>query len=134
MASQTSSPLANFNNSGNFAQSYDNLSFDSKSDGILSEGNNYIFNLLFYYILAIYIYLCTIIILDDDDYSYINEDDNHPEGPGYTISAIPPSIPYSSYLNRFSVKRATASLNRGQSFFHPYIPPPKTTFTPLKVN
>ncbi|KAI9307239.1 hypothetical protein BJ944DRAFT_238031 [Cunninghamella echinulata] len=108
LASQTSSPLANLNNSGNFAQSYDNLSFDSKSDGILSE--------------------------DDDEYSYINEDDNHPEGPGYTISAIPPSIPYSSYLNRFSVKRATASLTRGQSFFHPYIPPPKTTFTPLKTN
>ncbi|KAI7863888.1 hypothetical protein BDF14DRAFT_1972429 [Spinellus fusiger] len=44
-----------------------------------------------------------------------------------TESAIPPSIPYSDYLKRYSIKRATTS-SHGFGFFHPYLPPPKTVF------
>ncbi|ORX46568.1 hypothetical protein DM01DRAFT_1364417 [Hesseltinella vesiculosa] len=42
----------------------------------------------------------------------------------------PPSIPYSDYLQRYAVRRA--STNLGRAFFHPYIPPPQTTFLPFK--
>ncbi|KAI8344725.1 hypothetical protein BC941DRAFT_508242 [Chlamydoabsidia padenii] len=52
---------------------------------------------------------------------------------GYRVTVIPPSIPYSGYLNRYAVKRAANLVGRGQSFFHPYVPPPKTTFIPLKA-
>ncbi|KAI8339604.1 hypothetical protein BC941DRAFT_254942 [Chlamydoabsidia padenii] len=69
---------------------------------------------------------------DNYDYGDITGDDNI-ENMGYTITAIPPSIPYSDYLNRFAVKRATNQVGRGQTFFHPYVPPPKTTFVPLKT-
>ncbi|KAI9320168.1 hypothetical protein BX666DRAFT_2151466 [Dichotomocladium elegans] len=50
--------------------------------------------------------------------------------PGGTT--IPPSIPYSGYLHRYSVKTASQAGNRGNSFFQPYLPPPKTCFIPLK--
>lgn len=48
-------------------------------------------------------------------------------------TAIPPSIPYSGYLNRYSVKRAAAPSGRSYGFFHPYLPPPQTRFEALKV-
>ncbi|ORZ07569.1 hypothetical protein BCR42DRAFT_150196 [Absidia repens] len=69
----------------------------------------------------------------EDDYVYedlVGPDNN--ENRGYTITAIPPSIPYSDYLNRYAIKRATNLVGRGQTFFHPYVPPPKTSFIPLK--
>ncbi|KAI8096420.1 uncharacterized protein BX664DRAFT_382871 [Halteromyces radiatus] len=58
--------------------------------------------------------------------------ENNFENFGYTITAIPPSISYSGYLSRYAVKRATNQIGRAQAFFHPYVPPPKTIFTPLK--
>ncbi|SAM01789.1 hypothetical protein [Absidia glauca] len=69
---------------------------------------------------------------DNYDYGDATAADNI-DNLGYTITAIPPSIPYSGYLNRFAVKRATNQVGRGQTFFHPYVPPPKTTFIPLKT-
>ncbi|KAL0077339.1 hypothetical protein J3Q64DRAFT_1665618 [Phycomyces blakesleeanus] len=48
-------------------------------------------------------------------------------------ASIPPSIPYSGYLKRYRVKRATSS-NHGHSFFHPYLPPPRTSFIPQNDN
>ncbi|KAI7885245.1 hypothetical protein K492DRAFT_204108 [Lichtheimia hyalospora FSU 10163] len=47
-------------------------------------------------------------------------------------SSIPPSIPYSGYLNRYSVKTASVPGSRSNGFFRPYLPPPKTRFIPLK--
>lgn len=49
-------------------------------------------------------------------------------------TAIPPSIPYSGYLNRYSVKRAATPGGRSHGFFHPYLPPPQTRFEALKVS
>ncbi|KAG0173076.1 hypothetical protein DFQ30_008982 [Apophysomyces sp. BC1015] len=45
-------------------------------------------------------------------------------------STIPPSIPYSGYLKRYAMKRATSLAGHSRSFFHPYLPPPKTCFVP----
>ncbi|KAF7732780.1 hypothetical protein EC973_000053 [Apophysomyces ossiformis] len=47
-----------------------------------------------------------------------------------TESSIPPSIPYSGYLQRYAMKRATPLTGHNRSFFHPYLPPPKTSFVP----
>ncbi|CAO3595340.1 unnamed protein product [Absidia cylindrospora] len=72
--------------------------------------------------------------LDSED-GYVYDDlagPDNTENRGYTITAIPPSIPYSDYLNRYAIKRATNLVGRGQTFFHPYVPPPKTSFIPLK--
>lgn len=48
-------------------------------------------------------------------------------------ATLPPSIQYSKYLNRYSVKAASPSTSRSLGFFHPYLPPPKTQFKPMKV-
>lgn len=42
IALQNSTPLSNISNSGNFTQSYDDLSIETKSDEIRSEGIIYI--------------------------------------------------------------------------------------------
>ncbi|CAO3600899.1 unnamed protein product [Absidia cylindrospora] len=68
---------------------------------------------------------------DEYDYNDATATENTGQA-GYTITSIPPSIPYSGYLNRFAVKRAIHSVGRAQAFFHPYIPPPKPFFIPLK--
>ncbi|KAI8376427.1 uncharacterized protein BYT42DRAFT_386187 [Radiomyces spectabilis] len=50
----------------------------------------------------------------------------------YTPTSIPPSIPYSGYLKRYSVQRAIATLDRSHPFFHPFLAPPKTSVVPEK--
>ncbi|KAI8143386.1 hypothetical protein BJV82DRAFT_92680 [Fennellomyces sp. T-0311] len=58
--------------------------------------------------------------------------DDQSKGKGPDITSIPPSIPYSGYLNRYAVKTASPPGSRARGFFHPYLPPPKTHFVPLK--
>ncbi|ORZ15864.1 hypothetical protein BCR42DRAFT_438107 [Absidia repens] len=45
---------------------------------------------------------------DEYDYSDMTATENTGQA-GYTVTSIPPSIPYSGYLNRFAVKRAAHS-------------------------
>ncbi|KAI9269315.1 hypothetical protein BDA99DRAFT_348390 [Phascolomyces articulosus] len=69
----------------------------------------------------------------DDDSSHIEDwAEDHQKGKVPEATSIPPSIPYSGYLNRYSVKAASPAGTRTRGFFHPYLPPPKTHFVPLK--
>ncbi|KAI9492938.1 hypothetical protein BDB00DRAFT_872979 [Zychaea mexicana] len=73
-------------------------------------------------------------VSDTDDDSSHNEEwgEEHHKGKAPEVMTIPPSIPYSGYLNRYAVKAASPPGTRTRGFFHPYLPPPKTHFVPLK--
>ncbi|KAI9029541.1 hypothetical protein CLU79DRAFT_810102 [Phycomyces nitens] len=70
---------------------------------------------------------------DDENEAKRRSFECHPSKNSTTEPAIPPSIPYSGYLKRYRVKRATSS-SHGHSFFHPYLPPPRTCFIPQNDN
>ncbi|KAI8069940.1 hypothetical protein BC940DRAFT_271416 [Gongronella butleri] len=71
----------------------------------------------------------------DDEHSLdglgddLHSEDLSTEEPSSGRSAIPQSIPYSGYLERYCIERASMAAGRSQAFFHPYIPPPQTKFT-----
>ncbi|RUS13796.1 hypothetical protein BC937DRAFT_94764, partial [Endogone sp. FLAS-F59071] len=47
-------------------------------------------------------------------------------------AAIPPSIPYRSYLKRYRVHRSRP-INSNNAFFNAFVPPPRTFFSPAMV-